>query len=1122
MTQAAYEHNNQPVTSQNFYAIACDPQRSVAVEACAGAGKTWMLVSRILRALLAGSEAHEILAITFTKKAAGEMRQRLNEWLVQFSKATPEQLEQELLIRGLSPQASQNLREPLQNLYQTLLLQGRPVQIRTFHSWFAALLRAAPLAVLEGLGLPANYELLEDDSRAVALVWRRFYAALLKDDAQSQAARQDFEAVVRIHGRFQAEKAMEAALSKCVEFALADAHGVLETSMPHFSEQFPDLMENVPFGLSPSKPSEPFDLLRANGGNHPLQAALWLAAQTLGRAPQASFSAKGGELEVALTSADAQGVLTALLTKDGSPRKFNDKVTGIEQVREAQAQLLRVQAAQAQHEAWLYQQRMVRLTRVMIAAFAEIKRERGWVDMNDVERAALHLLSDPVLGGWVQERLDARIRHLLIDEFQDTNPLQWQALQAWLSGYAGTGGGAQAPSVFIVGDPKQSIYRFRRAEPQVFMAAQQFVVDHLNGERLSCDHTRRNAPPVMHLVNEVMSQAQVQGEFHGFRAHTTESTATGALLRLPQILRPTDPQDASTHDIAHGWRDSLTTPQQLPEETLRTLECRQAARWLAQQIADGLHPRDIMVLSRKRDRLAVMQDELRVLHIPAQQPEKTDLGETPEVQDIVALLDVLVSPAHDLSLARALKSPLFGVGDEGLIELAQLVRAQENRLTWFDLLQKEELITPELKGVGVTLMHYKSWLDTLPPHDALDAIYQHGDVLARFAAAAPDALRESVLANLQALLSAALQIDGGRYATPYALVRALKAGGVKAPEWANADAVRLLTVHGAKGLEAKLVLLLDTDAPSPKAQTMGVLVDWPGEAAAPQSFMFLASETRAPASAEPALATEGQARQREELNGLYVAMTRARQRLVLSSVQPHRANEGSWWQRLQGGCEAIPEEAIPTPDDLDPSSAHPELVEGQLPTQKVTQFLLPILPQAQFALAEKATKSIANESPQSLIGQAMHRLLEWAPLGAYICPDAQVQQVAREFALDAQQASQAAAMAQRILSGEGAWAWDAALLDWHGNEVALTVAGSARRIDRLVHRKPMVAGKAAQGGEGGTWWVLDYKSAAHALDQITLVAQLTNYRNAVQAIYPGQTVKAAFLSAQGTLDTLND
>jgi ATP-dependent helicase/nuclease subunit A len=138
----------------------------------------------------------------------------------------------------------------------------------------------------------------------------------------------------------------------------------------------------------------------------------------------------------------------------------------------------------------------------------------------------------------------------------------------------------------------------------------------------------------------------------------------------------------------------------------------------------------------------------------------------------------------------------------------------------------------------------------------------------------------------------------------------------------------------------------------------------------------------------------------------------------------------------------------------------------------------------------------------------MHRLLEWAPLGAQACPEAQVQQAAREFGLDATQARQAAAMAQRILRGAGAWAWDAARIDWHGNEVALTVQGNVRRIDRLVRLTT------------GEWWVLDYKSAAQPLVQDELLAQLRSYRAAVQSIYPGQTVKAAFLSAQGTLEDI--
>ncbi|MBY0408643.1 MAG: UvrD-helicase domain-containing protein, partial [Burkholderiaceae bacterium] len=115
---AAYEHNGQPVSREAFYAIACDPARSVAVEACAGAGKTWMLVSRMLRALLDGAAPHEILAITFTKKAAGEMRQRLQEWLEEFAQAPLDRLSAELITRGVSLERALDKRMALQNLYQ--------------------------------------------------------------------------------------------------------------------------------------------------------------------------------------------------------------------------------------------------------------------------------------------------------------------------------------------------------------------------------------------------------------------------------------------------------------------------------------------------------------------------------------------------------------------------------------------------------------------------------------------------------------------------------------------------------------------------------------------------------------------------------------------------------------------------------------------------------------------------------------------------------------------------------------------------------------------------------------------------------------------------------------------
>ncbi|OGA98798.1 MAG: DNA helicase UvrD, partial [Burkholderiales bacterium RIFCSPHIGHO2_12_FULL_61_11] len=753
---AAYECNGEPVSAEAFYAIACNPRRSVAVEACAGAGKTWMLVSRIVRALLdsTGGSAdrqvrpHEILAITFTKKAAGEMRERLDEWLKDFAHADDASLQRELEIRGVTEtsskegmQPNQDERKQLSNLYRSMLLSGRSVQIRTFHSWFAALLRSAPVAVLQRLGLPVNYELLEDDAPARALVWRRFYAAVIAD----APLKADFEAVVQLHGRFQTDKALQTALNKRTEFTLADEKGVVDASVQPFGVQFPEFA-----GLNSLE-----DSLTDNPANH---QTLLDAAKALGRASAPTFSAKGVELEQALTAQDLAGVFGALLTKEGRPRKFGEKIVGIAYVRQAQELVLRVAAARQQHEAWGYQQRMARLTRVLIAQFTQLKRERGWVDMNDVERAALVMLGDAVLSGWVQERLDARIKHLMIDEFQDTNPLQWQALSSWLTGYSGAG---SAPSVFLVGDPKQSIYRFRRAEPQVFKAAQRFVVDGLGGDLLSCDHTRRNALAVIQTVNAAMGQARDVDGYDGFREHTTDSIKAGETGRLPPIARGKEADDTA---LVTGWRDSLTTPRELPEETLRKLEARQAAAWIAEQVAGGLKPQEVMVLSRKRAGLLPLQDELRALHIAAQIGEKTDLIDCCEVLDMVALLDVLVSPQHDLSLARALRSPLFGLGDDSLVQLALLQR--ELRVPWYQLLQKTALLTPDLQGLGAILTRWKGWLDRLPPHDALQGIYDDGDVLARFVAAAPAAQRSSVLANLRALLGVSLSLDGGRYATP--------------------------------------------------------------------------------------------------------------------------------------------------------------------------------------------------------------------------------------------------------------------------------------------------------------------------------------------------------------------
>ncbi|HNT85886.1 MAG TPA: UvrD-helicase domain-containing protein [Ottowia sp.] len=1103
----AYEHHGQPCSRERFYAIACDPRRHVAVEACAGAGKTWMLVSRMLRALLAGSAPHEILAITFTKKAAGEMRQRLHEWLADFARARPdespdawdERLQAALIARGIEPQAAPDQRQQLQNLYHSVLGHGRPVQIRTFHSWFVALLKCAPLAVLQQLGLPTAFELLEDDADAVAEVWRRYLRQLAGDAGLSA----DYHALVGALGRQRAHQALESALARRVEFQLADAAGHVEAAVAPAGALYPEF---APF-------AHPCDALLTEAARE-----RWLArARQLGpeknKTPQKAAAAV---LDAFDAATDGRQRLAALRKAFfvASEDRLAKNLQSYGAAQQAEAELQRLLPATAQHDAHQHHQRMVRLLRPLIDALARLKRERGWVDMPDVERAAFTLLADHELSAWVQQRLDARIRHLLIDEFQDTNPLQWQALHAWLSGYAGAGGGPGAPSVFIVGDPKQSIYRFRRADPQVFADAQRFIVTALGGELLACDHTHRNAPALLQAINGVMGQAQAAGEFSGFRPHTTQATAPGALGALPLVPRP---DKATAAGAPAPWRDSLVSPRLEPDETLRTLECRQASRWIAGRIATGVAPAQIMVLARKRDALGPLQAELRRLGIACDQPEKQLLGQQPAVQDVLALVDALLSPGHDLMLARALKSPLFGLGDDDLTRLALAAqaaqRAGQPRPGWLEVLSITELSAHDGQALHADLMQYREGLLTLPPHDALQAMFEHRDVLARFAAAAPAPERAQVLIQLRALLAAALNLQGGRFLTAYQWLRALRRQRLPVPRAAAPGVVQLLTVHGAKGLEADEVLLLDAAAGPPRGNGAAVLIDWRGAEPAPRCLAFLAQGGQPPPSLAALAQQEDQAQAREELNALYVAMTRARQRLVLSGITPHAQPASSWWQRIEPLAEPLGEPlAAPAADGAG--------VAGTVPADAA--FIMLDLPAAPAQQAPAAIKNEATEpspeppsSDSARVGEAMHWLLEQAPDGAAGWHARRLLQARRRFGLDAAQAARAEALARRILTGEAAWAWDADEVLEAFNEVELVHQGQRLRIDRLLRRRAGPHGPEA-------WWVLDYKSAAQPERDQALQAQLERYRAAVQQLHPGQPVQVAFLTGAGGVAVQGD
>jgi ATP-dependent helicase/nuclease subunit A len=713
----------------------------------------------------------------------------------------------------------------------------------------------------------------------------------------------------------------------------------------------------------------------------------------------------------------------------------------------------------------------------------------------------LALLADPATSGWVQQRLDARLRHVLIDEFQDTSNLQWQALQSWLTSYAGAGGGAsgqQPLSVFIVGDPKQSIYRFRGAEPRVFAAARRFVVDGLAGHDLACNHTRRNAAAVIDAVNAVFGQAVTDGDYDGFMAHSTQRAgeAIGEVRHLDDA--PADDKAAAPRSSA--WRDSLTVPRHDAKEPRARDEARRVARGVRQLIRDGdAEPGQVMVLARRHASLARVAQELQAMHIPCVAAEELRLGSLIEVSDLVAVLDVLASPGHDLSLAQALKSPLFGASDEQLLALAR--RAADRIATpWWSALQNWLDAPPALARARELLARWSADARKLPPHDLLDRVVDHGELMPRLAAAVPAERRVAAIAAVNALLALSLSLDGGRHASVYNFVRALRqrALSVRAP--ARKDAVQLLTVHGVKGLEAPCVWVVDADPRDLREAKPGVLIDWPVEQDAPRRVAFVADVASPCASLADLRGQDQAAAQREELNALYVAMTRARDLLVFSRTLPRYSGlRSSWWTRTRThGVTWSLKDATTMPGASAPAGAI-----------AVTE--LPKLPRDVGAMPAAIAR--AEVSQAAKLGRAVHRVLQWTtatPQAADL--QALAAAAAAEFDLPSAAADVVASYARVIRNSPVLQRFfDAALFVWSADEFDIVSDGEALRVDRLVRMGP---------AQRPSWWVLDYKLAFDAAADDGLRRQLTRYRDAVQRLAGDAPVHAAFVTGDGALHEL--
>ena len=449
-------------------------------------------------------------------------------------------------------------------------------------------------------------------------------------------------------------------------------------------------------------------------------------------------------------------------------------------------------------------------------------------------------------------------------------------------------------------------------------------------------------------------------------------------------------------------------------------------------------------------------------------------------------------------MARSLKSPLLGCDDADLLWLA--IRARAGSLAWLPCLLEATDVPDSALRRAQSL--WRGWVEAareLTPFELVERVVSDSDAMGRVLATVPVSRRAAAIDAVQAVATAALDQRGGRFATLHGFVRELKSGAAKITSQAPADAVQLLTVHGAKGLEAEVVFIADTDPEMRRSDSATLLVDWPVECEAPRLAAFVASEKHLPPSLRELLDEETLAREREELNGLYVAMTRARQHLVLSCIQPHKPGPArSWWDRVT---------ALAAPPLLAVAGA--DVAARAAPDRVWVTHLPALLPRGH--VPPPAT---AHDGARARLGQALHRWLEWAarPGVAADAWPALASAASAGFGLGAEEAEEILASGKAVLGSRSCRAFfDAAQLRWAGNEVALAWQGKVLRVDRLVQLE--ADGQVA-------WWVLDYKLHAAAREVGAYRGQLAEYVLAVQALVPGERVLGAFISAGGTLAPL--
>jgi ATP-dependent helicase/nuclease subunit A len=1108
---------------------ASNPAVSAWVAANAGSGKTHVLAQRVIRLLLDGVEASKILCITFTKAAAANMANRVFDELRRWTALDDARLDDAIRrISDVTPDATRRARA--RRLFALALETPGGLKVQTIHAFCTRLLHQFPF---EG-NVAARFDVLDEAAQSQLL--GEMSLGVLLDAAQapdaalgralataiSVAADQTFKEVVAEAIRKRDLVRAWISHGGSVETAIVSLCGTLGIAAHDTVEQIESEMTEGPL----------------------LPSSLWASASSRIARGSSNDQEQASRLVAALESAGSERANTYLrvfLTGELEPRKHI--ITAALETSEPEladrldAERARLLPLLERRKAVVCRDRtdaLITVADAVISRYQAAKDRRGLLDYDDLIDKTLALLGED-RAAWVHYKLDQGIDHVLIDEAQDTSPKQWEIIRR-LTGefFAGAGARTTNRTIFAVGDEKQSIFSFQDAAPRAFaeMLAHFRRAHQAGGLSLVyCEfkHSFRSGPNVLAAVDKVFERkdihASVTSDSGGIPPHIALPDAAPGLVEIWDTIKPENKREIEAWDAPF---DELTETS--PQVRLASKIARSVRRWTEQ----GTRAGDVLVLVRQRGPLfeAIIR-ALKDLKIPVAGADRLVLTEHIAVMDLMALADALLLPVDDLALATVLKSPLFDLDDDDLFEIAW-----KRKGSLRSALQAKAQTQPRFAEAANKLDRFARLARSEMPFAfyarVLGAERGRRRFLARLGHEADDPLQEFLN----------LALDYERRETPslqgfMAWLRTAETE-VKRDMEITRDEVRVMTVHGAKGLEAPTVILADTTTPpTGPTQRQARLFTLAAIGAPGTPTQFVWAGKKANDAAPVSAARERLQRETEDeyRRLLYVAMTRAIDRLIVCGAEGERGRpDGCWWNLVSSALlplstEATAEDgdgkvwryckvasfAAPRPPPSVPGQAiaasqRPSWLDRDAPLEPVP--VVPLSPSRahdESVLMHAIPTGSRREREKAMArGVLMHRLLQALP----DVPHATRHEAARRHLARAAEdftAEECESMVEQVCR----------LLD-DARFSELFAPGSRAELP-IVGRFPHDGRVLAVSGQvdrlavtRDTVLIADFKTnrpAPRRLDDVppAYICQLALYRSALVQLYPDKAVRAALI-----------